>query len=136
MIRLAPRLSFAFLLLLVGCRDAPDVVLAEARNALTAKDDEAFLRLVEPGAKKLLQAAPQVVTRSGKTFKVLEAGRPTPALLPAGEIVGVTENGKRAVVELKRGGGKARVPMVLVSGQWRIDLLEMDTFWNAARPIE
>ena len=122
-------------LLLCQCRDAPDVVLTEARQALVQKDTEAFLLLLEPKAAALLRAAPQVVSRSGSVYKVLRDGKPTGVLLPKGEVVDVVETGHRAVVVVK-GTEKAQVPMRLCDGQWRIDLLEMDTFYRALRPIE
>lgn len=131
---LLPVLSAA--LLLVGCRDAPDVVLTEARQALAQRDTETFLDLLEPRAAALLRAAPQVVSRSGSVYKVLREGKPTASLLPKGEIADVVETGHRAVVVLKAGGTKAQVPMRLCQGQWRIDLLEMDTFYRALRPAE
>lgn len=124
----------ALAILLPACREDPAQVLVDARNALVAKDDAAFLALCEPRAAELLTAAPKVVAQSGRVFKVLREGRPTARLLPNGEVLAVEENGHRAVVVTasKKPGG--RVPMRLVDGQWRIDLLEMPQFADAIRP--
>ncbi len=124
----------ALVLLLTACRDAPDVVLDQARNALAAKDDAAFLALCEPRAAALLTAAPAVVAQSGRVFRVLRDGRPTARLLPDGEVAAVEENGHRAVVVTRSKKPASRVPMRLVDGQWRIDLLEMPQFAEAIGP--
>ena len=128
------RRAFALVVFLSACRDDPAEVLDQARNALAAKDEAAFLALCEPRAAELLTAAPQVVAQSGRVFKVLRDGRPSARLLPDGEVATVEENGHRAIVltRSKKPGG--RVPMRLVDGQWRIDLLEMPQFAEAIRP--
>ncbi len=128
------RRVLATVLLLSACRDDPASVFDQARNALAAKDDAAFLQLCEPRAAALLTAAPAVVTQSGRVFKVLRDGRPTARLLPDGEVVSVAENGHRAVVTTRSKKPASRVPMLLVAGQWRIDLLEMPQFAEAIQP--
>lgn len=120
--------------LLVACRDDPATVLQKARNALAAKDDAAFIALCEPHAAELLKRAPEVVAQSGRVYKVLRDGRPTAHLLPDGEVLEVTEMGHRAVVLTKSAKTANRVPMRLVDGQWRIDLVEMPQFAEATRP--
>jgi hypothetical protein len=121
---------------LAGCRDAPEIVLAEARQALQARDEPAFVSLVEPRAAELLARSNDVVAKSGHTWKVLRDGRPAPTMLPKGEVSTVVENGKRAVVIVQQGTQQGQVPMRLVQGQWKIDLLEMDTFYQLVRPGE
>lgn len=122
--------------LLTGCRDAPELVLAEARQALQARDEPAFVKLIEPRAADLLARSSEVVAKSGHTWKVLRDGRPAPTLLPKGDVSTVLENGKRAVVIVQQGTQQGLVPMRLVQGQWKIDLLEMDTFYQLVRPAE
>lgn len=123
--------------LCAGCRDDPAVVFAEARQALQSRDEPAFLRLLEPRSAALLRASDKVIAKSGRAWKVLRDGRPSPALLPKGDIVGEPiENGREAVVMVHQGVVQRRVPMRLVQGQWRIDLLEMDTFYQLVRPAE
>ena len=128
------RRVFALAILLSACRDEPAQVLDQARNALAAKDDAAFLALCEPRAAELLAAAPAAVAQSGRVWKVLRDGRPTARLLPDGEVVSVEENGHRALVVTRSAKPASRVPMRLVAGQWRIDLLEMPQFAEAIRP--
>jgi outer membrane murein-binding lipoprotein Lpp len=124
------------LTLLAGCRDSPEDVIAQARQTLAAKDDAGFLTLLEPKSAAFLQAAPDVVNKSGKVYRVLRDGRPTTALLPKGEAVEVVEQGTLAVVMFKQGQETARVPLRLIEGQWRIDLLESDLFLQALQPRE
>ncbi len=128
------RRLLATLLLLTACRDEPADVLDHARAALAAKDDAAFLGLCEPRAAALLTAAPTVVNQSGRVYKVLRDGRPTARLLPDGDVVSVEENGHRAIVTTRSKKPASRVPMRLVEGQWRIDLLEMPQFAEAISP--
>jgi hypothetical protein len=128
------RRLFAALILLSACRDEPADVLDQARAALAAKDDGAFLALCEPHAAAILTAAPGVVNQSGRVYKVLRDGRPTARLLPDGEVVSVEENGHRAIVVTRSKKPASRVPMRLVEGQWRIDLLEMPQFADAISP--
>ena len=119
---------------LTACRDDPATVLDQARVALAAKDDAAFLALCEPRAAALLTAAPTVVAQSGRVFRVLRDGRPSARLLPDGEVDSVVENGHRAIVQTRSKKPASRVPMRLVQGQWRIDLLEMPQFAEAIQP--
>ena len=131
------RLPFALLLTLtalVGCRDAPEVVYGNARLALQARDDAGFLDLLEPRSRALLESAPDVVSQSGRAFRVLRDGKPSPALLPKGEVKEAVERGRRAEVVVVQGNRKVAVPMRLVEGQWRIDLLDMDAFYANLRP--
>lgn len=122
---------------LAGCRDAPDVVLASARNALQSRDEAGFLGLLEPRAAAFLRTVPSVVSKSGRVFKILRDGKPGANLLPKGDVVDVVETGPRAVVvKVRQGKMEAKVPMRLVEGQWRIDLLEMDSFYQQIRPGE
>ncbi len=121
---------------IAGCRDAPDEVLADARQALQDRDEAGFVRLVEPRAAGLLARSHEVVAKSGHTWKVLRDGRPGPTLLPKGNVSAVVENGKRAVVIVQQGTQQGQVPMRLVQGQWRLDLLEMDTFYQLVQPAD
>lgn len=132
------RAAAAALLLLsalaAGCREEPAAVVESARSALKSGDDEAFLALCEPSAADLLRRGELVQKRSGRVFKVLRDGKPTTTLLPKGDVGEVVESGQRAVVELRKGDRKELVPLRLVRGQWRIDLLEMDSFLQAMQP--
>jgi hypothetical protein len=118
----------------VGCRDAPEVVFAEAKLALQQRDEAGFVALLEPGAQAFLAAATDVVGKSGRVFRVLKDGKPSPALLPKGEVKDVIERGKRAEVIVVQGSQKAIVPLRLIDGQWRIDLLEMTSFQATVKP--
>lgn len=129
--RLTPVLS---LVLLSACRDDPVAVLEQARSALAAKDEAGFAALCEPKAAALVAAVPGVVTQSGKTWKVWKDGRPSSHLLPDGDVVEVVEQGHRAVVVTRGKKLGGQVPMRLVGGQWRIELLEMPQFAEAVRP--
>jgi hypothetical protein len=123
--------------LLWGCRDDPRAVLGDARQALKNRDEAAFLALLEPRSRALLEDAARVGKRSGQTWKVLNDSLISAGLLPKGEVVGEpVDNGQQAVVMVNQGSVTRRVPLRLVQGQWRIDLLETDTFWAMARPLE
>lgn len=128
------RPSLLLLILLTACRESPADVVQHARDALAAKDDAAFAALCEPRAAALLQAGPVAVAQSGRVFKVFRDGRPTQRLLPDGEIASVDENGHRAIVVVRSKKPGGRVPLRLVDGAWRIDLLEMPQFADAVRP--
>ena len=119
-----------------GCRDEPNVVIEAARDALKQKDSDTFLQLLTPRSAELLRRADQVNRRSGKNFKVLRSGRPTPALMPKGDLLEPVIDGKLCTVMAKK--GTARVPVILrlVRGQWRIDLLEMQTLQTELSPME
>jgi hypothetical protein len=119
---------------LCACRDAPDVVFDSARAALADRDPDAFLALCEPGARALIERGEVVNKRSARIFKVLADGKPTAALLPKGDVSEVIESGHRAVVKIKRGDAVSIVPMRLVRGHWKIDLMEMDAFYEALEP--
>jgi hypothetical protein len=139
----------AALLLLAGCRDSPELVLLNARDALAEvnktscgnKDrlNDALAELakfVEPRAAGLINAAPEVEKTSSGQFKVFVTCKPPPSVLPAGEIVKVEETSDTtAVVKVKGKSAKSQVdvPMVLVQGRWKIDLLEMDSFAQAIK---
>ena len=118
-----------------GCREEPKIVFESARDALKAKDVDGFLKLVTPKTRDFLRSADDVSKRSGRTFKVLRDAQPTSRLLPSGEISDVVEQGRRCIVVVKKGRALQQVPMRLVRGQWRIDLLEMDTFLAAIGPM-
>lgn len=119
---------------LAACRADPATVVDAARAALAAKDDAAFRALCEPKAAKLLAEAEAAVARSGRVYRVLQGGHPTARLLPEGEVVSVDELGHRAVVVTRSKKPSPRVPLRLIDGQWRIDLLEMPQFAEALRP--
>ena len=119
---------------LCACREDPALVVESAREALAAQDDEGFLELCTPNAAELLRQAELVQKRSGRLLRVLRDGRPTPMLLPKGEIGEVVESGHRAVVDVQQGERKTRVPLRLVHGQWKFDLLETEQLLDAIRP--
>ena len=126
-----------FAVALWGCRDEPRVVLTNARQALQNKDEATFLGLLEPRSRALLEDAARVGKTSGHNWKVLHENLNSPLLLPKGEVVGEpVESGKMAVVMVNQGAVTRRVPMRLVQGQWRIDLLESESLWALARPME
>lgn len=128
-----PRL-LAVALLCSACRDDPATVVSAARDALAAQDDEAFLDLCAPNAAALLREASLVQKRSGRLLKVLRDGKPTPMLMPKGEIGEVVEAGQRALVEIRQGDRKERVPLRLIRGKWKIDLMETEQLLLAMRP--
>lgn len=130
--RLAALLALA--LGCAACRDDPATVVGAARDALAAQDDEAFLELCEPRAAAFLREASAVQKRSGRLLKVLRDGRPTPSLLPKGEIGEVVEAGHRALVVVRQGERKEQVPLRLIRGKWRLDLLETEQLLAAMRP--
>ena len=122
------------LMLVTACRDDPAVVLDQARTALATRDEAAFIALCDPKSAELLRAAPEVVRQSGRKWQLFHEGRPTPRLLPEGEVVDVVEQGQRAVVTLRTKKPNGQVPMRLVDGEWRLDLLTMPQFTDAVTP--
>ncbi len=139
-------LAVAVALSLAACRDPPEIVLQSARDALAdlgkiacSNQDqlpdaiENFAQYVEPRAAGLLRTAPQVEKKSTGQFTVFVTCKPPPTVLPDGEVVKVELGEKRSVVRLKKkkGKGEFEVPMVLVEGHWKLDLLEMPTFGAA-----
>ncbi len=126
-------------LCLVGataCRDAPLTVLADARQALNNKDEAGFLALCEPRSAEVLRQGQVVSSKSGKIWRVLRDGHPTPALLPKGEPNEPVEQHHVVVIPVVQGTKKSNVVMRLVEGQWRLSLLDMDSFWQLTRPGE
>lgn len=135
-------LCLASTVLLSACRDAPEVVVKSAREALERKDSDAFLALVDPQSRAFLRRSRDVVRRSGQTYEVVGAKDFPPSLLPDGELVEdpddgdycVVSQGKLCVVEAKSGRKSVRIPLRLVRGQWRVALLEMEPFLQAVLP--
>ena len=125
-----------------GCRDNPEIVLQQARDALQNKDDAGFIALVDPPSRRFLTRARDVVRLSGQTYEVLGATGFATSLLPTGTLVEDTQDGDYCMVatghlcmvEVKKGRSSVRVPMRLVRGKWRIALLEMDPFLNTVLP--
>jgi len=128
--------------LLSGCRDNPEIVLQEARDALKSRDEAAFLARLDPPSRAFLLQSQDVVRLSGQTYEVLGATGFAPDLLPSGEFVEDTDDGDFCIVatgnlcmvEVKKGRNSVRVPMRLVRGQWRIAMLEMEPFLKAVLP--
>ncbi|MBM4345520.1 MAG: hypothetical protein FJ100_19280 [Deltaproteobacteria bacterium] len=131
---------------LSSCRDSPELVLQNARDALAdlgkvacSNQDqlpeaiENLAQYVEPRAAGLLRTAPAVEKKSTGQFTVFATCKPPPNVLPDGDVVRVELGEKRSVVRLKKrkGKGEVEVPMVLVDGHWKLDLLEMPTFGAA-----
>ncbi len=139
----------AALVLLAGCRDSPELVLLNARDALAELNKTScgnkdrlsdaladLAKYVEPRAAGLITAAPEVEKNSSGQFKVFVTCKPPPSVLPAGEVVKVEETSDTtAVVKVKGKSAKSQVdvPMVLVQGRWKIDLLEMESFAQALK---
>lgn len=119
-----------------ACRDEPNVVIDSAREALKQKDFEGFERLLTPRSADLLRRADEVGKRSGRAFKVLRAGRPTTSILPKGELGEPIIDGNLCTVLAKKGNERVPVILRLVRGQWRIDLLEMQTLLTEMTPME
>ena len=126
--------ALTLLCAVAGCRDAPEVVFESARAALSEGDEVAFLALCEPTSRDLITRGERVAKRSSRIFRVLADGHPTAALLPKGDVSETLESGHRAVVKVKFGGSVSNLPLRLVRGHWKLDLLEMHLFVDAMRP--
>ena len=132
-----------------GCRDSPELVLQNARDSLAEVNKTAcgnkerladalqgFSKYVEPRAAALIRSAPDVEKTSSGQFKVFVTCKPPPSVLPAGEVQKIEQMSDiAALVRLQGKAGKpgADVPMVLVEGRWKIDLLEMESFIQAIK---
>ena len=134
------------MLALAACRDPPELVLQNARESLADLNKTAcsakerlpeaiadFSRFVEPKAAKIIALAPEVEKRSTGQFTVFVTCKPPPTIIPDGDVIKVEIGEKRSVVRLKKksGKGEAEVPLVLVDGHWKLDLLEMESFAKA-----
>lgn len=126
----------ATLALVGGCRDEPTLVIEAARDALKQKDHDAFLQLLTPKSADLLRQGDLVHRKSSKNFKVLRSGHPTPAVLPKGELLEPIIDGQLCTVMAQKGTAKVPVILRLVRGQWRIDLLEMQSMQTELSPME
>ncbi len=124
-IPLAALIAAALCAPLSGCRDQPRVVIESARDALKQKDADTFLALLTPRSADFLRQADKVGKKSARAFKVLRAGRPSPTLLPKGDLEEPAIDGQLCTVMAKKGTLRQPVIMRLIRGQWRIDLLEM-----------
>lgn len=129
-------IAAAVLTLLGGCRDEPQVVIENARTALEQNDQDGFLQLVTPRTADFLRQAKRVHRRSGKNFKVLRAGPPTTVILPKGDLMEPVIDGQLCTVMAKKGTAREPVILRLVRGQWRIDLLEMQSMRTQLSPME
>ncbi len=134
---------------LAGCRDSPELVLLNARDSLAELNKTAcgnkerladalqdLSKYVEPRAAALIRSAPDVEKSSSGQFKVFVTCKPPPSVLPPGEVVKVDQPSEiTAILKLQGKSGKpgAEVPMVLVDGRWKIDLLEMESFTQAIK---
>jgi hypothetical protein len=144
-------LVIALVLLATGCREPPETVLQNARDALGALGKiscgdkerlqdglDELARYVEPKAAKLLLAAPDVARTSTGQFSVFVTCKPPPTVIPVGEVVKVEAEATVAKVWVKGKGSKGNllIPMQLVDGRWKIALLDMDSFAAAIRVRE
>ena len=130
------KLAVAALLIagLSGCRQPPAEVFEQAREALKAKQDDEFERLCTKKTRKFLSNARTIVKKSSREFKVLASGRLNHSIMPKGDVVDTVERGHLCVLIVKKGNQRNTVPMRLEQGQWRIDLLEMDSFLSVVMP--
>ena len=132
----------ALLALSFGCRADPADVVTQARDALETRDPDTFLALVDPPSRAFLLEAQKVSKASSRTLEILGAKGFSKELLPAGDLVEdpedgdycVVQSGKLCLVEVRKGRKATRVPLRLVRGQWRIALLEMDSFLKMVSP--
>ena len=129
-------IALALVAACLGCREKPEIVFIQARDSLKSKDVEGFLDLCTPRTKRFLERSEEVAKKSGRSFKVLRDASPSARLLPKGDVSDVVAQGHRCIVVVRKGRRTSQVPMLLVQGQWRIDLLEMDTFLAAVTPLE
>lgn len=134
---------------LAGCRDSPELVLQNARDSLAEVNKTAcgnkerladalqdLSKYVEPRAAALIRSAPDVEKTSSGQFKVFVTCKPPPSVLPQGEVAKIDQPSEvTAVLRLQGKAGKPgpEVPMVLIDGRWKIDLLEMDSFTQAIK---
>lgn len=134
------------LAIMAGCREAPESVLQSARDSLadlnkTSCGDKdrlgdalaAFAQFAEPKSANIIKLAPEVAKRSSGQFNVFVTCKPPPTIIPPGEVSKIDSGDKRTVLILRKPGSKAEVevPLVLVEGRWKLDLLEMPTFTKA-----
>lgn len=150
--RKMPKPVIAALIALAGlataCREPPETVLQNARDALAelnkvgCKDHDRLsdaldnlAQYVEPRAARLILAAPEVDRTSTGQFKVFVTCKPPPTVLPPGEVVKVEAEPTVARVWVKGKGSKANIaiPMQLVQGRWKLALLDMESFAQAIR---
>lgn len=133
----------AVLSMLAACRDPPETVLQNARDSLAELNKTAcsakerlpeaiddFAKHVEPRAASIIRKAPEVGLRSAGQFGVFVTCKPPPGIIPDGDVVKVDAGDKRAIVRLKKktGKGENEVPMLLVDGHWKLDLLAIPAF--------
>lgn len=132
-----------------GCRDSPELVLQNARDSLAEVNKTAcgnkerlgdalqdLSKYIEPRAAALIRSAPDVEKSSSGQFKVFVTCKPPPSVLPPGEVVKVEQPSEiTAFIKLQGKAGKPgpEVPMVLIDGRWKIDLLEMESFTQAIK---
>ncbi|MBP47372.1 MAG: hypothetical protein CMH53_05495 [Myxococcales bacterium] len=132
----------ATIVLSSGCRADPAEVLDQARDALSSRDTDGFLALLDPASRDFLLESQKVTKASSRTLEILGSKGFSKELLPAGDITEDPEDGdhcvvlsgKLCLVEVRKGRKKTRVPMRLIRGQWRIALLEMNSFLKLVSP--
>lgn len=124
------------LVLLSGCREEPTEVIEKARDALDNRDDEGFLAMLTPRSAELIREGVQVGKKSTGMFKLLRSGKPTKVLLPPGTLEEPAIDGELCTVLATKGKTKERIILRLVRGRWRIDLLEMASFYEQIKPMD
>lgn len=124
----------ALTLLCAACREAPEAIYEQARDALAAEDVEGFASLLVPNAAQVVRRAPAVQASSRKRFSAL-GGKLSPRLLPPGDIEERRVAGARCVLTVVDGDDEVDVPLLLVDGRWRIDLFALPT-WREVVGVE
>jgi starvation-inducible outer membrane lipoprotein len=131
--RARPLLLLLIALALAACSASPREVYERALAAREAKDLPAFLQCFSARTRKLLGNLSAVEEATRKKLAYLKDPlRLLPEAAPTGE---AREDGNLAT--LKVGSGRAEVEVVLVreGGEWKIEALELESFWAPMEPV-
>jgi len=121
-------------LALAACTASPREVYERALAARQAADLPDYLQCFTGRTRKLLSNLTAVEEATRKKLAYLkDPFRLLPEAAPDGE---AREDGNLAT--LKVGSGRAEVEVVLVreGGEWKIEALEMESFWAPMEPVK
>ncbi|GMV40246.1 MAG: hypothetical protein AMXMBFR64_19620 [Myxococcales bacterium] len=128
---LRPTIYALLLVLLVSaCAETPSEAYVRARTTAEAKDEDAFLAHMTRRSAALLRSLE--ATRKDTAGRLAWLSSPFD-VHAFGEVVSEERFDEAAVLVVEGRGRRERVLMRLERGSWKIDALELASFW---RPLE
>jgi len=111
--------------LLGACAATPEERLAQARAAAADKNMESFSKFFTRQSGNFLRD----LTRSAARSKIPYLKDPY-AILPEGDIEGVTTEGLSTIIKVKGKRASAEIRMFMENDEWSIDVYSLPGLWT------